>query len=313
MSIDIKQDTNSYNHPSNKHISINYFHSLNNVDAGKRSSIAMTQRIHTRFGDVFNGIGCFEGTFSLQLKAESKPYQTPPRQVAYALQESFKEELRHLQEMDIITPLGIDETSEWCNSFVLVPKANGNVRLCLDPARLNQALIRPVHWGLTLNDILPKLNNVQYMSIINASSGYHNLKLDKQSSYLSTFSCPFGRYQYKQLPFRAACAGDMFQWKIDEIFNDMLNVFGIADDILVIGCDKDGADHDEAVYNVLRECQDVNLKLNKEKCHFRWTSIPFFGKVVSREGVQLDLQKIKALTEMPAPKTKGVTGLPGHN
>ena len=96
----------------------------------------------------------------------------------------------------------------------------------------------------------------------------------------------------------------MFQQKIDKIFNDMLNVFGIADDILVIGYDKDGADHDEAVYDVLRWCQEVSLKLNKEKCHFSCTSIPFFGKVVSREGVQPDLWKIKALTEMPAPKNK---------
>ena len=119
--------------------------------------------------------------------------------------------------MDIIMPLGIDETLEWCNSFVLVPKANCKVRLCMDPARLNQALIRPVHWGPTLNDILPKLNNVQYMSIINASSGYHNLKLDKPSSYLTTFSCPFGRYWYKQLPFGAAPAGNMLQQKIDEL------------------------------------------------------------------------------------------------
>ena len=94
----------------------------------------------------------------------------------------------------------------------------------------------------------------------------------------------------------------------------MPNVFGIADNILVIGYDKDGADHDEAVYSVLRWCQDVNRKLNKEKCHFRCTSILLFGKVVSREGVQPELQKIKALTEMPAPKNKkGVTGLPRHN
>ena len=165
--------------------------------------------------------------------------------------------------MDIIMPLGVDETLEWYKSFVLVPKANGKVRLCLDPAQLNQALIRPVHQGLTLSDILPKLNKVQYMSIIDASSGYHNLKLDKQTSYLTTLSCPFGRYCYKQLPFGAAPAGNMFQRKIDDIFNDMPNVFGIADDILVIGYDKDGADHDEAVYNVLRRCQDVNLKLKK--------------------------------------------------
>ena len=205
-----------------------------------------------RFGDVFNGIGCFKGTFSLQLKPDSKPYQAPPRCLAYVLQKPFKEELKCLQETDIITSLGVDETSEWCNSFVLVPKANSKVRLCLDPAQLNQALIRPVHRGLTLNDILPWLNNIQYMSIIHASSGYHNLKLDKQSSYLTTFSCPFGRYWYKRLPFGAAPVGNMFQCIIDEIFNDIPNVFGIADDILVIGYNKNRADHDKAVYSVLR-------------------------------------------------------------
>ena len=158
--------------------------------------------------------------------------------------------------------------AEWCNSFTLVPKANGKVQLCLDPVQLNQVLIRLIHRGPTLNDIQRKLHNVQYMSIFDASSGYHNLKLDKQLSYLTMFACPFHRYRYKHLSFGAAPVGDMFQHKID-IFNDMPNVFGIADDILVIGYDKDGTDHDKAVYNVIRQYQDVNLKLNKDKCHFR--------------------------------------------
>ena len=96
----------------------------------------------------------------------------------------------------------------------------------------------------------------------------------------------------------------MFQRKIDEIFNDIPNKFGIADNILVIGYDKDGADHNKAVYNVLSQCWDVNLKLNKDKCHFRCTSIPLFGEVVSRHGVQPDTQNVRALTEMPAPKNK---------
>ena len=123
--------------------------------------------------------------------------------------------------MDIITSLGVDETMEWCNSFVLVPKANGKVRLCLDLAWPNQALIRLIHRDPTLNDILPKLNNVKYMSIIDASLGYHNLQLDTKLSYLTMFACPFDRYWYKHLPFGAAPAGDMFQCKIDEIFNKM--------------------------------------------------------------------------------------------
>ena len=54
----------------------------------------------------------------------------------------------------------MDEMLEWCKSFVFVLKPNGKVRLCLDLARLNQAPIRPDHGGPTLNDIFPKLNNV---------------------------------------------------------------------------------------------------------------------------------------------------------
>ena len=72
------------------------------------------------------------------------------------------------------------KTAEWCNSFVLVPRSNRKVRLCLDPVRPNQACIRLMHRGLTHNDILPKLNNAQYLSLIDVNSGYHILKLDER-------------------------------------------------------------------------------------------------------------------------------------
>ena len=55
----------------------------------------------------------------------------------------------------------------------------------------------------------------------------------------------FGRYRYKRLPFGVAPTGDMFQCKIDEIFKDLPNAFGIADDILVVGYNADGKDHDK--------------------------------------------------------------------
>ena len=113
-----------------------------------------------------------------------------------------------------------------------------------------------------------------------------------------------GRYRYKQLPFGAVPAGDMFQCKIDEIFSDMPNVFGITDDMLVIGYDDDGTDRDAMVHKVLQRCEEVNLKLNKEKCYFRCTSIPFFGEVILRRGVQPDPQKFKALIDMPPPNNK---------
>ena len=118
-----KQDANSQNDQNNSNKSISYFHSSKDTDADKRKSRAMTQKINKTFRNVCNGIGCFEGTFSLQLKPDSKPYQAPPRCMAYALQKPFKEELECLQGMGIITCLEIDEMAEWCNSFVLVPKA----------------------------------------------------------------------------------------------------------------------------------------------------------------------------------------------
>ena len=56
------------------------------------------------------------------------------------------------------------------------------------------------------------------------------------------------------------------------------------DDILVIGYDKNGADHDAVVHKVLQRCREANLKLNKEKCHFRCTFIPLLGEVILRKG-----------------------------
>ena len=84
----------------------------------------------------------------------------------------------------------------------------------MDLACLTQALVRPIHRGPTLNDILPKLNNAKYLSLKDVSSRYHNLKLDKKSSYLTTFVCQFGRYRYKHLPFGTAQEGAMFERKL---------------------------------------------------------------------------------------------------
>ena len=75
---------------------------------------------------------------------------------------------------------------------------------------------------------------IRNLTLVDASLAYHNVKLDEQSSYLTTFSCQFGRYRYIWLPSGVAPAGDMLQ-KIDELFCGISNVFGIADDILITG------------------------------------------------------------------------------
>ena len=131
----------------------------------------------------------------------------------------------------------MDGTSEWCSRFILGLKANGKVQLCLYPARLNKVLLRPMHRGPTSNDILPRLEGVKCLTLIDLSSGYHNLQLDEQSSYVTTF------YRCIRLPFGVAPMGDMFQKKIDEFFSSMLCVFSIFDDILIAGFNELGRGH----------------------------------------------------------------------
>ena len=112
-----------------------YFRSSINRAADKRASLVLMNKIHNGFSHVFfSGIG----TFSLQMKDSNHPYQVTPRRIANALQESLKEELERLQKQQIIVPLGKDEASEWCKSFVLVPKVNGKVRLHLNQLGLTK-------------------------------------------------------------------------------------------------------------------------------------------------------------------------------
>ena len=91
---------------------VNYFLQDPNQDNDKRRSAEITQQLQLDFKDVFTGIGGFDGTFSLQVKPDSKPYQAPLRHVAYALQKHFKEELESLQQQDITTPLSMDDTAK---------------------------------------------------------------------------------------------------------------------------------------------------------------------------------------------------------
>ena len=97
MDFKTKQGTNGQKSHNNANKITNYFFLSSDVDADNRKSSELMWEIHNTYGDVLNGIGCFEGTFSLQLKLDRKLYQVPPRHVAYALQKLFKEELECLQ------------------------------------------------------------------------------------------------------------------------------------------------------------------------------------------------------------------------
>ena len=147
---------------------------------------------------------------------------------------------------------------------------------------------------------------MKYLTIINASSGYHNLKLDKMSSYLTV--CLFDlaltdNKRYIRLPFGAVPTRNMFQVKIDELFSSISNEFRISDDILIASFSECGKNHNKTSQKVLQVCRQVNLKLNKDKCIFRCTRIPLFCEILSKLGVNLKPRTVQALTDVPLLKT----------
>ena len=85
-----------------------------------------------------------------------------------------------------------------------------------------------------------------------ASLGYHKLKLDIKWSYLATFACLFGWFGYVTVSLGAAIAGGMFQRKANKIFKDLLNVFGMTNDILAVGYYNGGDKHDKVINKVLK-------------------------------------------------------------
>ena len=94
----------------------------------------------------------------------------------------------------------------------------------------------------------------------------------------------------------------------------MPNVFGIADNILVIGYDKDGADHDKAVYNVLRWCQDVNLKLKKRQVSFQvHIRTILWQSSIKRRHPTRSTKDQSTDPNAGAMEQKGAAGLPRHN
>ena len=110
----------------------------------------------------------------------------------------------------------------------------------------------------TLEEILPKLTGATVFSIVDAKYGYWNVVLNKESSYLTTFNSPFGRYSFNRMPFGLKMSQDIFQTKIDPTFEGCKGVTGIADNIVVFG--KTSEEHDSNMHGMLRRCQDTGLK-----------------------------------------------------
>ena len=255
----------------------------------------------SQYSDVFQGLGSLPGECELRLEADATPVVHPPRKVPHALRERLKDELDRMESAEVIAK--VTEPTDWVNSIVVVEKPNGSLRICLDPQDLNRVLKRPHYPMRTLDEVTSKLKSAKYFSIFDARSGYWSIKLTEESSALTTFNTPFGRYRFKRLPFGVKSAQDEFQRRIDEVYEGINGVDSIVDDIIVYGETKQ--EHDQNVHSMLQRSREKGVRLNPEKVTFCVQEVGYFGHVLSEDGMKPDPKKVKAIVEMEPPKDKG--------
>ena len=242
----------------------------------------------------FEGIGCFEGEFHITLDPIVPPVVHSPRRVPEALREPLKKELDNLEAQGIVSK--VTEPTDWVNSLVCVTKSNGSLRLCLDPKDLNKVIKRPHHCTPTIDEVLPRLNGAQYFSIVDARSGYWNIKLDLESSLYTTFNSPHGRYRFLRLPFGLICAQDIFQRKVDETFGDLPGVTASPTTFVIYRNSRAGHDHN--LRAVMQRAHEAGIRFNADKCRIGCSELPFFGHIISSTGLKLDPGKVESISNM---------------
>ena len=189
--------------------------------------------------------------------------------------------------------------------MVVVAKPS-KIRICLDPTDLNQAVQRPKYQMPTLEELLPELSKARIFSSFHAKDGFYQVSLDEESSKLTTFWTPLGRYRYLRMPFGISLA--QFESKLQECLADLPGVKVIRDDILVVGYGETDSEalinHDQNVIQLLERARQVNLKLNKSKFKLRQAEVKFMGHVISKGGLKSDPDKVTAIKNMPKLESK---------
>ena len=154
---------------------------------------SQTDKLLHEFNDVFIGQGCVSEEYSIQLNPEVQPVVHAARKIPVALREKVKAELDRMEKLNVISK--VEEPTQWVNTMVVVPKPNGTVRICLDPRDLNKAINREHYKMPTLEVVTSQLLGAHYFTVLDATSGYWAIPLSKESSILTTFQTPYGRYR----------------------------------------------------------------------------------------------------------------------
>jgi transposase InsO family protein len=194
----------------------------------------------------------------------------------------------------------VDEASDWISAGHFVPKPCGKkLRLVTDYSDLNRYVKRPVHPFPSTSDILQNIpSGSTWFCKLDAVHGYFQIPLDRESSMLTTFLLPSGRYRYLRAPMGLSSSGDEFCRRSDEVLAGLPWTQKIVDDILVQAPSQE--ELFRRVREVLQRCKKHGLTVSRRKLELG-QSVKFAGHIISAEGVAPDPDLLKAITDFPTP------------
>ena len=262
-------------------------------------SLACEMNLIKRVDDVTSSIGLMQcDPVKIHVKRDAIPYSvSTPRRIPLPMMAKVENELNRMENEGVI--IKQTEPTEWCSPIVPVLKPNGQVRLCVDLKTLNMAIERERYVIPTLQDIFHNMNGSAVFTSLDAASGYWQMPLDENSSKLTMFITPFGRYRFTRVPFGISIASEIYQREMSRILRGLDGIEVYQDDIIIHG--KDARQHDERLRKTLDVINMNGIKLNQKKCKYRQSSITFLGHRIDANGIFAHEDKIKAIVDMTAP------------
>ncbi|GFW52133.1 retrovirus-related Pol polyprotein from transposon opus [Trichonephila clavipes] len=184
----------------------------------------------------------------------------------------------------------------------LPPDSPEAYRFAIDYRKLNAITKYPRYPIPVIDDLLTNIPHTNVMSTLDLRSGYFQLAISPKDIEKTAFITRNGTFAFLRMPFGLSGAAPNFQRAIDIILQPVIGRFVSVymDDVIITSPSfKDHLDHLTQVFTLLR---DAGLTLNKEKCHFARDKLKYLGLIISKEGMETDNKKIRAITEMKPPK-----------
>ena len=200
--------------------------------------------------------------------------------------------------------LEVSKYPQWVANIVPVPKKDGKVRMCVDYQDLNRASPKD-NFPLPHIDILVD-NTAKHslFSFMDGFSGYNQIRMALKDMEKTTFLTMWGTFCYKVMPFGLKNVETTYQRAMVTLFHDMMHkeIKVYVDDMIAKSQGED--DHVANLKKLFERLRKFQLKLNPVKCTFGATSKKLLGFMVSKRGIEIDLDKVWAIQDLPPPRTQ---------